>query len=214
MSSACRLKYPFCCFVSYFCFLFFFLFQLQNIDPWPSRQSRNKCIRLEISGYNLDLWTGWIRCNCDAHRKQVSVKQLYNRVPQTAWVSWSQLQLEFESQFEAVGTRSRQRAWGSQWPPVEQASRMRKKCCYSQRNLGSIYCSLFRLQLTFHTQPFRNPFENKVWEVYFSKEVCSFVIIVDYVSAYICIRIVISRLYNTMLPVLLLTAVISLFYSF
>ena len=67
-----------------------------------------------------------------------------------------------------------------------------KKCCYSQRNC----CSLFRLQLTSHTQPFRNPFENKVWEVYFSKEVCLFVIIVDYVSAYICIRIVGSRLYN------------------
>ena len=54
-------------------------------------------------------------------------------------------------------------------PPslVEQPSRMRKKYCYSQRN----------------------PFENKVWEVYFSKEVCSFVIIVDYVSAYIYIYV-------------------------
>ena len=40
-------------------------------------------------------------------------------------------------------------------------------------------------------------FSNKVWEVYFSKEVCSFVIIVDYVSACICIRIVVLRLYNT-----------------
>ena len=45
--------------------------------------------------------------------------------------------------------------------------------------------------------PFRNPFKNKVREVYFSKEVCLFVIIVDYVSAYICICIVVSRLYNT-----------------
>ena len=53
-----------------------------------------------------------------------------------------------------------------------------------------------RLQLTSHTQPFRNPFKNKVWEVYFSKEVCLFVIIVDYVSAYICIRIVLSQVYN------------------
>ena len=47
-------------------------------------------------------------------------------------------------------------------------------------------------------QPFRNPFENKVWEVYFSKEVCLFVIIVDYVSACICIRIVVSWLCNNM----------------
>ena len=147
--------------------------------------------------YHLDLWTGWIRCRCDAHKKQMYVKQLYNRVLQTAWVSWCQLQLEFELQFEAVRTNSRQRACGPQWPPVEQPSKMRKKCCYSQRNLGSICCSLFPLQLTSHMQTFRNPFENTVWEVYFSKEVCSFVIIVDYVSAYICIRIVVSWLYNS-----------------
>ena len=42
-----------------------------------------------------------------------------------------------------------------------------------------------------------NPFANKVWEVYFSKEVCSFIIIVDYVSECICICIVVSWLYNT-----------------
>ena len=35
--------------------------------------------------------TGWIRCNCDAHGKQVDVKQLYNLVPQAVQVSWSQL---------------------------------------------------------------------------------------------------------------------------
>ena len=120
-----------------------------------------------------------------------------------SWVSWSQLQLKFELQFEAVRTSSQQRA-GSSGPPVEQSSRMRKKCCYSQRNLGSICCSLFSLQLTSHTQPFGNPLatlSNKVWEVYFSKEVCSFVIIVDYVSACICIRIVVSWLYNKVMKI-------------
>ena len=108
-------------------------------------------------------------------------------------------------QFELVGISC---SWSSscslrQWEPVPsrglgpsgfpvgQPSRMRKKCCYSQRNLGSICCSLFGLQLTSHTQPFCNPFENKVWDVYFSKELCSFVIIVDYVSAYICMCIVV-----------------------
>ena len=121
--------------------------------------------------------TGWIWCNCSTHKTQVDIKKLYNRVPQTAWVSWSENQL----------LRT----------PVEQPSRMRKKCCYSQRNLGSICYSLFCLQLNSHTQSFHNPFENKVWEVYFSTEVCSFVIIVDYVSACICIRIVVSWLYNT-----------------
>ena len=40
---------------------------------------------------HLDLWTGWVRCTCDTHGKQVDVKQLYNPVLQTVWVSWSQL---------------------------------------------------------------------------------------------------------------------------
>ena len=55
---------------------------------------------------------------------------------------------------------------------------------------GQYVAVSLRLQLPSHTlltstlsQPFRNPFENKVWEVYFHKEVCSVVIIVDYVSA-------------------------------
>ena len=97
--------------------------------------------------------------------------------------------LEFELQFEAVRTSSEQRAWALRTPGWA-VYRIRKKCCYSQRNLVSICCSLFSLQLTSHTQPFHNLFatlSNKVWEVYFSKEVCSFVIIVDYVSACICI---------------------------
>ena len=61
-------------------------------------------------------------------------------------------------------------------------------------------CSVSNSRLT-HKQhrPFRNPFENKMWEVYSSKEMCSFVIIVDYVYAYICIRIVVWRLYKCIL---------------
>ena len=114
-----------------------------HVTYWPSTELsikrytcvNNRCIRSKTSGYHLDLWMGWIRCNCDAHKKHVDVKQLYNPLPQTVWVSWSQLQLEFELQFEAVRTSSRQRACGPQWPPVEQSSRMRKKSCYSQRNL-------------------------------------------------------------------------------
>ena len=45
-------------------------------------------------------------------------------------------------------------------------------------------CSVSNSPLT------HNPFatiSNKVWEVYFSKEVCSFIIIVDFASACICI---------------------------
>ena len=69
-----------------------------RVTYWPSTELsikrctcvNNWCIRLKILGYHLDLWMGWVRCNCDTHRKQVGIKQLYNQVPQTAWVSWSQ----------------------------------------------------------------------------------------------------------------------------
>ena len=183
----------------------------RSVTYWPSTELsikrftcvNNRCIWWKISGYNLDLWTGWIRCTCNAHRKQVDIKQLYNQVPQTAWVSWSSSSSRSWGQDAVERTNARQRAWALR-TPVEQPSRIRKKCCYSQRNLGSIFGSLFRLQLTSHTwqiltllQPYRNPFDDKVLEVYFSKEVCSFVIIVDYVSACMCIRIVVSWLYNT-----------------
>ena len=121
-----------------------------GISPWP----------VDVVEFVADAY---------AHRKQVYDKQLYNQVPQTAWVSWSSRQscrvnlsqLEFEadflSQFESVRVRVAVpvgdkmpvwestwilRACGPQWPPVEQPSRMRKKCCYGQRNLGSICGSL------------------------------------------------------------------------
>ena len=59
--------------------------------------------------------------------------------------------------------------FGSSGTPVEEASRMRKKCCYSRRNLGSICCSLFSL----HSPLTHNLFatlSNKMWEAYFLKK--------------------------------------------
>ena len=98
--------------------------------------------------YHLDLWTGWIRCRCDAKRKQVGVKQLYSQVPPMVWVSWSSRQAEFSSscsqsssssrswgQDIIVRASTRQRAWALR-TPVEQPSRMRKKCCYNTEELG------------------------------------------------------------------------------
>ena len=85
-----------------------------------------------------------------AHRKQVDVKQLYKQVPQTAWVSWSSRQAEFSSSSSYSSSSShswgqnagaRQMAWVLR-TPVERPSRMRKKCCNCQRNLGSISVSL------------------------------------------------------------------------
>ena len=85
---------------------------------------------------------------------------------------------------------------------------MRKECCYGQKNFGSI-CSSLSPSLTYlsHTTNI-NPFENKVWEVYFYKEVYLFVhwssslvltmfpLIFVYVIC-ICIHIVVSQLYNS-----------------
>ena len=78
---------------------------------------------------------------------------------------------------------------------------MRKKCCYGQKNLGSICCSLSPSPTHLSHTTNINPFENKVWEVYFYKEVCSFdhwsssllltifplIYVYAYASAYICI---------------------------
>ena len=136
------------------------------------------------------MWTGWIRWGCDGHKKQVDVKQLYNLVPQTVRVSWSQL-VEVPVAVRSSENQLPAEGLGPQDPRLSSPAEWETKCCYSQRNWGSICCSLFSLQVTSHTQPFRNSFatlSNKVWEVYFSKEVCSFVFIVEYVSANICIH--------------------------
>ena len=114
---------------------------------WPStsRQSRTRCIRSKISEYHLDLWTGWIRCRCDAHRKQVGIKQLYNQVSQTIGVSWSSRQAEFSpscssssicswGQDAIVRASARQRAWALR-TPAELPLRTRKKCCYNTEEL-------------------------------------------------------------------------------
>ena len=64
--------------------------------------------------YHLDMWTGWIRYGCNTHRKQMGFKKLYNPVPQTVQVSWSQL--KFELQFEAVRPSTQQKAWALRTP--------------------------------------------------------------------------------------------------
>ena len=68
---------------------------------------------------------------------------------------------------------------------------MRKKYCYGQKNLGQYVAVCPRLQLTSHTQPTSTLSRIKCERYIFIKKcVCSFievVIIVDYVSAYICI---------------------------
>ena len=95
------------------------------------------------------------------HKKQVNDKQLYNPVPRRVELVGVSL-LEFELQFEAVRTRTQQRA-GLPGPPVEQPSRTRKKCCYNTEELG-IYMwqsvqSPTYLSHIILSQPFRKTFE-------------------------------------------------------
>ena len=90
----------------------------------------------------------WIRCNCSAHKKQVDDKQLYNRVPQTAWVSWSSSCSS--RQWEPAPSRG----LGPSGPPVEQPSRMWKEALLWPEELGGQYvaiCSVYNSPLTHYT---------------------------------------------------------------
>ena len=140
---------------------------LLHIDLRPSRQSRNRCIRSKISRNNLDRWRVEFGAITTPKGSRWTTKQLYNQVPQTVRGSWSQfvgvVRVAVSRQWEPARDR-RLGPWG---PRLSSTAEWGGKCCYDQRNLGSICCSLFRLQLTSYTQSFRNPFANNLWEVYF-----------------------------------------------
>ena len=164
---------------------------MPNVINWPTTEpSINRCTRVN-------------------NRKQAGVRQLYNQVPKTVWVtsscSWSQMEtrsrIESQRQTEGFG------------PSVThgRAAKMRKKCCYGQKNFGSICSRLspFSTHLS-HTTNI-NPFENKVWEIYFYKEVCSFVhwsssllltmflhiFVYIYIYIYMCVCVCVLWVYNT-----------------
>ena len=97
-----------------------------GISPWP----------VDMVEFGADAY---------AHRKEVDVKQLYNQVPQTAWVSqFEEVSSRRSWRLDAreVRTSSRQRAWVPCDPRLSSPARMLKKCCYGQRTLGSICGSL------------------------------------------------------------------------
>ena len=131
--------------------------------------------------YHLDLWTGWVWYRCNAHKNRVDVKQLYNQVPQTTCLGVSC------NSSSSCSSRLWEPApdWGLAAlndPRLSSPAEWERSAAIVRGTWGQYVavCSvsnspLFRLQLTSHTQPFRNPFENKVWEVYFSKELCLFV---------------------------------------
>ena len=104
------------------------------------------------------------RCTCVNKRKNSRSRwTLNNNITraQMAWVSWRQ-----DARMRASG---RQRALGPHWPMVEQPNQYEKEALLDQ--YSSLSPSPAHLSHTTNI----NPFENKVWEIYFYKEVCSFV---------------------------------------
>ena len=100
-----------------------------GISPWP----------VDMVEFSTDAY---------AHGKQVDINNYITRCHR-------QLELIRGSDFQSVGVRvavgdrmpagwepAKDRGLGPSGPKIEQPSRMRKKCCYSQRNLWSICGSL------------------------------------------------------------------------
>ena len=127
------------------------------VNKWKKAKQVNPVEDIGISPWPVDV----VEFGADAyaHRKQVDVNQLYNQVPQTAWCSesvqssWRQFQSQLEIRWPRSENQLLTEGLGPQWPTVEQPSRMRKKCCYGQKNLGQYVAVCPRLQLTSHTQP-------------------------------------------------------------
>ena len=106
---------------------------------------RYQGLTLTVDGLN------W--CRCDAHRKQVDIKQWYNPVRQGVQLVWSQL-----LQFEAVRTSSQRRA-GPRAPRLSSPAE-RERSAAKDGGTGSQYVAVF-VQCPTHlshitlSQPFR-----------------------------------------------------------
>ena len=109
-----------------------------------------------MSEYHLDLWTWlnsvqmrtptgsrWVENNyitrCHRRLELVGVRGRVSSVRVAVGVRVEVAVPVGDKMWESVCIL---RAASPQWSPVEQPSKMRKKCCYGQRNLGSICGSL------------------------------------------------------------------------
>ena len=129
-----------------------------NVTYWPSTESSIK------------------RCTYVNKQKQVDVKQKYNQ--DTDGLSQFQFQLELESVGDKMPAWEQLRDWGLAVLSdlrLSNPAKMRKKCCFGQKNFGSICSSLSPSPTHLSHTSIINPVENEVWELYFYKEVYSFV---------------------------------------
>ena len=163
------------------------------------RNSGNSCIRSKISEYHLDLWM-WL--NSVQIRTHTESRWMSNN-----YITRCHRQLESVAVWVAVPVGDKMPEWepapdrglGPSGPTVEQRSRMRKKCCYGQKNLGSICGSLSpsptHLSHTTNINPFATLSRIKCGRyIFFYKEVCSFVslkssLLFDYVFLYMWVAI-------------------------
>ena len=107
-----------------------------GISPWP----------VEVVEFDADAY---------AHRKQVDVRKLYNQVPQTAWVSLFELQLQLESvrdkmpEWEPAPGRGLEHSVTHGWAAQAKCER---SAAMVRGTLGQYVVVYPRLQLTSHTQ--------------------------------------------------------------
>ena len=163
------------------------------VTYWPSTElsiKRCTCVNKQknsetgVSGWRyrnitLTCGHGWIRWWWQMRTPTGSrwAWQLYNQVPQTAWVSSS-----WSKDASGVRTSSRQKAWALSDPRLSSPARIRKKCCYSQKNFGSI-CSSLSPSPT-HLSHTRNITLSRIKcerYIFIKKCVCSFIEVRHYV---------------------------------
>ena len=154
-----------------------------GISPWP----------VDVFEFGADAY---------AHRNQVDVKQLYNQVPQTDWVSSVQvvvavgvavpvgIRCRSESQLQTEGLGPQDPGWEAKQNKEEVLLRSEELGV----NMWQSVPSPTHLSHITNINPFATLSRIKCERYIFYKEVCSFVIIVDYVSEYIYIRIVVYNI--------------------
>ena len=129
----------------------------------------NRCIRSKISGDNLDFL--WVELGVDV--TSTRSRLWYNPVRQEVQlvgVRVLEIRCQRENQLQTEGLRP-SGPWLSSPGERERSAAIARR---AEVNMLQ-FCSVSNSPLT------RNPFatlSNKVWEVYFSKELCPFVIIV------------------------------------
>ena len=130
---------------------------------WPSTEPsitrctcvNNRCIWSKISEYHVDLRTVWIHCRCNAHWKQVDVKQLYNQVPQKVWV---RVAVQFRSQLPAEWEPAPGRWLGPSGPWLSSPAEWARSAAIVRGTWGQYMavCSVSNSPLTHNRhQPFR-----------------------------------------------------------